>query len=346
MKTNKIYLLILTITLLGLTSSAFGQSQNSRDIIGNINANLERTCAEIEENIASLDDSIKLADVEIKYLNEEIDILDKEYKSIEAQLSKTRRLQTAINTCSKVNNRIKQDVDKLQGKLETKNDDVANLERVAKADGEKYVKLALDVDTKPFSTISCAEIDQVKKYLDYFCELECCKEYAPKFKTFEELYNLYLEANQALHEEHNSAEINSVRAKIIPYLNEYDRANAGGVKSMTKEQFKELDELDATLSYYDAINVDNLYKIVDAINNDPQIKKFREAEDVDKCIERMKLYCVKNRGNQSVYEDIEVVPYLHNLLNQYWEELQKNPLVNTEAEAKIIKLWELWNKEN
>ena len=345
MKTNKIYLLILTITLLGLTSSAFGQPQNSRNIIGNINANLERTCAELEENIASLDDSIKLVDGEIKYLKEEIDILDKEYKSIEAQLSTTRSLQTAINTYSKDNNRIKQDIDKLQGKLETKNDDVANLERVAKADGEKYVKLALDVDTKPFSTISCADIDRVKKHLDYFYDLECCKEYAPKFKAFDELRSLYLEAKQALHEEHDSAEINSVRAKIIPYLDEYDRT-AGGVKNMTKEQFKELDELDVALSYYDAINVDNLYKIVNAINNDPQIKKFREAEDVDKCIERMKLYCEKNRDNQSVHEDIEVVPYLHNLLNQYWEELQKNPLVNTEAEAKIIKLWELWNKEN
>lgn len=344
MKANKIYLSILTIILFSITGSAFGQTQNGGNAISNINANLERTYAKLEEDIAFLDDSIKLIDAEIEYINGEIDALDKQCRSIDGQLSRARNLQNAINSVNKANNRIKQNVDNLKGDIERCNKEIANLEEIAKIDGEKYVKLALDIHTKPFSSVTCADIDQTKYYLDYFADLECCKGYIPKFEAFEELYNFYLKANRALCEQRTKNEIQGLRNVILPYRREYE--STGRVKDITKEQFEELDKLDIALSRY-AKGISELSIIVEKINSDPQIKQLRESGGVDKCIEKMKLYCVKNSDNKSVFERyFETVPYLGDLLNQYWEELQNNPLERTEAEAKIIKLRELWSEIN
>lgn len=97
---------------------------------------------------------------------------------------------------------------------------------------------------------------------------------------------------------------------------------------MTREQFQEMDSMDIKLSrFFGGIN--KLKEIVKTVNG------YRNQSDWDKAID----YREKVEKSAEYQRYFEVIPFLKELLKNYWEELEKDPLkTRTKAEEKIDKL--------
>lgn len=96
---------------------------------------------------------------------------------------------------------------------------------------------------------------------------------------------------------------------------------------MTREQFQEMDSMDIKLSrFFGGIN--RLKEIVKTVNG------YRNQSDWDKAID----YREKVEKSAEYQRYFEVIPFLWELLEKYWKELEEDPLKPTEAEEKIDKL--------
>ena len=343
MKVNNI--LALTIILLNISIPVFGQTENiinqSFNQIKAENVVLQNSLKEIEAKLNEIEVYLYRQNAELENIKMECDSL-KEYRhTLWEQFSQKDTFEKAIANKKKMLKNNEQHLNSIENILADITLEKCDIESHIKNKGEKYVKLLFNITTKPYSSVTTDEIENVKLALNYFSELECCREYSPKLKNFEEVYNLYHEAKNALCKECNSLEIKNFRDQIINILNAYDLASN---KMITKEQYEELDKLDIALSRYSLGGVTELHKIVTDINNDPRIIELRDKGDREECIKLMMLYIEKNDNNKRAFERyFEVVPYFDNLRIKYWEELQANPIDTTSIENEIIKLWKLWN---
>lgn len=100
---------------------------------------------------------------------------------------------------------------------------------------------------------------------------------------------------------------------------------------MSKEQFQEMDSMDIKLSrIYSGIN--RLKKIVKTVNS------YRNQSDWDKD-KTIADYRTRLKEDTEYQKFVEVIPFLKELLDDYWEELEKDPLkMSTETEEKINQL--------
>lgn len=97
---------------------------------------------------------------------------------------------------------------------------------------------------------------------------------------------------------------------------------------MTREQFQEMDSMDIKLSrFFGGIN--KLKEIVKTVNS------YRNQSDWDK----IKAYRDEVERSAKYQRYFEEIPFLKELLNKYWKELEEDPLkVRTETEEKNDKL--------
>jgi hypothetical protein len=346
MQVNNLYTLALTVIMLSISNASFGQTDRiinqSIDQIRQENAVLENKYEEIEVELNNINVSIYRKNEELKNTIYVYDSLTKYRKIIWEQMDQKERLEKAIINKQEMlitnQGHLKDTQKKLADIAHTRGE----IECAIKSSGEKYVKLILNLTTKPFSSITKDDIDNVKSSLNYFSELDCCKEYSSKFRDFQNVYELYLKARNALYKESDKIEIKNFRDNIINALNVYDQTNSAN-RIITPGQYTELDNLDIALSRY-ASGVAELYKIVESINNDTKIIELRKVGNSEECIKMMMLYIKKNDNNKRVFERyFETIPYLNDLRVQYWDELQANPIDTTNIENEIIKLWKLWN---
>lgn len=106
---------------------------------------------------------------------------------------------------------------------------------------------------------------------------------------------------------------------------------------MTQDQFLEMDSLNIKLSRI-AGGIRNLRDIVEAAK--VKIANLPESESKGKeCLEVINHYRQDVEKSAKYQRYFEVIPFLKELLNKYWKELEEDPLkVRTEAEEKINQL--------
>lgn len=106
---------------------------------------------------------------------------------------------------------------------------------------------------------------------------------------------------------------------------------------MTQEQFIEMDSLNVKLSRI-AGGIRNLRDIVEITKG--KIADLPESESKRKeCLEEISDYRNEVERSAKYQRYFEVIPFLKDLLDEYWKELEKDPLkTRTEAEEKINQL--------
>lgn len=106
---------------------------------------------------------------------------------------------------------------------------------------------------------------------------------------------------------------------------------------MTQEQFIEMDSLNVKLSRI-AGGIRNLRDIVEITKG--KIADLPESESKRKeCLEEISDYRNEVERSAKYQRYFEVIPFLKDLLDEYWKELEKDPLkTQTKAEEKINKL--------
>lgn len=115
------------------------------------------------------------------------------------------------------------------------------------------------------------------------------------------------------------------------------RESVGLRAKMTQEQFMEMDSLNVKLSRV-AGGIRNLRDIVATAK--VKIANHLESELKGKdCLEVISKYRKEVEESAKYQRYFEVIPFLKELLKEYWTELEKDPLkTRTEAEEKIDKL--------
>lgn len=115
------------------------------------------------------------------------------------------------------------------------------------------------------------------------------------------------------------------------------RESVGLRGKMTQEQFIEMDSLNVKLSRI-AGGIRNLRGIVETAKE--KIAKLPESESKGKeCLEEISKYRNKVEESAEYQRYFEIIPFLKDLLEKYWKELEKDPLkTRTKAEEKINKL--------
>lgn len=115
------------------------------------------------------------------------------------------------------------------------------------------------------------------------------------------------------------------------------RESVGLRGKMTQEQFIEMDSLNVKLSRI-AGGIRNLRGIVETAKE--KIAKLPESKSKGKeCLEEISKYRNKVEESAEYQRYFEIIPFLKDLLEEYWKELEDDPLKTlTDAEEKINKL--------
>lgn len=115
------------------------------------------------------------------------------------------------------------------------------------------------------------------------------------------------------------------------------RESVGLRAKMTQEQFMEMDSLNVKLSRI-AGGIRNLRDIVEITKG--KIAKLPESESKGKeCLKVIRYYRDEVERSAKYQRYFEVIPFLRELLEEYWKELEEDPLkTQTKAEEKINQL--------
>lgn len=115
------------------------------------------------------------------------------------------------------------------------------------------------------------------------------------------------------------------------------RESVGLRAKMTQEQFMEMDSLNVKLSRI-AGGIRNLRDIVEITKG--KIAKLPESESKGKeCLKVIRYYRDEVERSAKYQRYFEVIPFLRELLEEYWKDLEEDPLkTQTKAEEKINKL--------
>ncbi len=137
-----------------------------------------------------------------------------------------------------------------------------------------------------------------------------------------------------------------IRVALQPLLKARPDGQQQGGQMMTMAQFDEIDSLDIRLSRYNS-GIIHLKDVVTTINTDREVIKMRKehsATQISDCVRRIRELIIPMEGSerQEIYQRyFDMIPYLKKLLNDYWEELKKNPFgTPTETENIIMDLVE------
>ena len=203
----------------------------------------------------------------------------------------------------------------------------------------KYARVDLDrryaIFTKPYSQINPSEIDDIEMTLDSYIELDFYDEYRAKFDEFNRYYKIYLGANNALNQPYDSAHIEGYRTHTKSIY--YRHRDGDPTLTISEEQFKEIDNIDISLSRY-VNGYKELVKIVKAINNNTKLAQARKDGNEQECRSIISSIVERNPSNEAIFAKyFDKIAYLKNMHAMYLEELSNNPFAETtKAEEYIL----------
>lgn len=213
---------------------------------------------------------------------------------------------------------------KIQSELERELSNLDVYSRIKMDDVYERYRIVL---SKRYSDITNIEIDQISHSIDSFSYRPDFVEYKKRVNAAVQNRSLYFASTNALNNVYKAEEIANLRGELSKVLLvENDNVPAGEFK-LSEEQYSELDSLDIKLSRY-RNGVNELKSIVAKVNNDEGITMHRISGNKEACIAIMaSIVLPNNEDTKRIYERyFNLIPYLKQMIEEYWKELQGNPL--------------------
>lgn len=197
-----------------------------------------------------------------------------------------------------------------------------------------YNKKYLPMLAKKFSELSEKEMDDLRNSIN---EYKYKSDYQAKADTLLKNMEIYKEGCKLLELPLDTAAINKHRYKTYALVYYYN--NKSPKNTLNAEQFKEMDDLDLSLARY-ANGVIKLDEIITSVNENAEVKKLREEKKAsEECIKKIESIVSLNDSNKAIYERyFNRLPYLQKMINDYLEEIRKDPFTTTKTEEEIKKL--------
>ncbi len=325
----------LLIVLLAIPDSLYAQQEDWKEIV--------KKNIELKEEISKMvADTVSLTRFQ-NYYKSLLSEIDARVLSVEKQIEEIRSL-----TDSKYISKLTQTVDSLEvimkGLDSIRRDLRVELSNRKKTQSELkkelsnldvYSRIKMDgvyekyriVLSKRYSDITNLEINQISHSIDSFSYRPDFVEYKKRVNATVQNWSLYLASNNALNNTYNAEEIANLRSELSKVLLvENDNVTTGEFK-LSEEQYSELDSLDIKLSRY-RNGVNELKSIVAKVNNDEGITMHRISGNKEACIAIMSsIVLPNNEDTKRIYERyFNLIPYLKQMIEEYWKELQGNPI--------------------
>ena len=239
-----------------------------------------------------------------------------------------------------------EEVRELQLELERRKQSLADLQKDVR-DMEAYSRIQTDgifeenlaILAKPYSALTDEQLSAISQDIEMFSYRPDFLEYKKRVDAVKANYSLYKAANQALSEPYDQEVVTSLRERIFVLLNIDSDSVLMGQFKLSEMQFAEIDTLDICLSRY-RNGVIQLKSIVEKVNTDAAVKRFRAEGNLEECRKAMAAIVLPdgNEDVQYIYERyFALIPYLGKMVQDYWKELQESPLTYPGKTEKLIE---------
>lgn len=181
--------------------------------------------------------------------------------------------------------------------------------------------------SKRYSEITDGELRDISESINLFVYRKDFNEYEGRVAAVIRNRSLYQNAQTALSTKYDAEVVDGLRGELYKLLTiDTDDVTTGRFK-LTEEQFSQIDSLDIRLSRYKN-GVRELQAVVLAINTNEDVNKYRSIGDKEACVNAIAAIILPDNDNMKrVYERyFDIIPFLKQMLDEYWSELQENPL--------------------
>lgn len=187
----------------------------------------------------------------------------------------------------------------------------------------------LEILNKKYSDIRADELDAISNSVDFFIYRDDFETYKNRVAATESNFELYIEANCAINKECQKSTLDNIYSRLDSLLS-IDM-------QLTEDQKTELTDMRIKVSRY-TNGMGVLKSIVKEVNSNEDVIKFREEKNKESCIRVIeKIVRPVTPTMEYTYDRyFKTVPYLGNLINEYWKELQENPFGTSLSENAII----------
>ena len=181
--------------------------------------------------------------------------------------------------------------------------------------------------SKRYSDVTDDELRAISESINLFAYRKDFNEYEGRVAAAIRNRSLYQKAQTALSTKYDAEVVDGIRGELYKLLTiDTDDVTIGRFK-LTEEQFSQIDSLDIRLSRYKN-GVRELQAVVMAINTNEDVNKYRSIGDKEACVNAIAAIILPDNDNMKrVYERyFDLIPFLKQMLDEYWSELQENPL--------------------
>lgn len=335
--TNQEKFNILLIFFLSICLNSYAQKEDWQQLVRDniaIKNSIDSLVVErnfLADSLTIYDQYIQKHDSDLQYINDTIRRIEKTIskKNIESLENRKNSLLQQKASLIEKKNTINSNNLKRQHQIDSINKEIDNLHVYAVILKKQKCE---EIMQKGFSTITREEVESVNASLMDLGQMENSLTYKEKVDRFNEYYALFLQATEAITLNTPQETIDHLRDLIYPLI---DRTTT----KLNEKQWSELDNLDIKLSRYEN-GKQKLKNIVNQVNTDTTVLQYRTCQQKEECIEAIRqiLTPVQRTKDDVFSRYFDMIPFLQNLLNTYWEELQSDPFNTTKTEEIINTL--------
>lgn len=344
--TTKIQKAFLAIFLSIMAYPASAQKDEWKEIVQN-NLQIEKDIQSLIADTLVLHQAIVKFDAEQLRLNAQINSIAKKYEELKADADKKtiNIIQQKVDSLYEVVKELQDRKKELSAINSQRETTLSDLNRSMSSMGvysvlrdEQMFSLYQKTLLKPYSVITIENLSEIESKLNSFTMRPDFIEFRSHLSSCKKNKVLYDAAEALLKVKYDANEIDKTRDKLYELLDIKESDFSKGVVKLSDAQYSEIDTLDIKLSRY-GDGIDVLQGIVKAVNDSGVREQYQE--DKNACVEAMQSIVISG-----AFEDIEkrhryfdMIPYLKDLYQKYWDELQADPFAcPTEIETKIMQL--------
>lgn len=339
------YIAILGISLCLLAQPANAQIDAWKDIVEEnikINTQIKQAVADT----ISLCKEIKTKKENNARLQARLDSIRNEIKSCKDYISRDRK-----NSLKRSNDSLRMVIDQLNNeksvtdsaaqdkreKLVAINKELGDMNEYADIQKEREYEQEMAIIERKYSQIKDVQLSKLREETRKYRGKSFYAENLARIDAAKRNRELFVRAVNALNNPYNRVLVEGLREEIGVLLQTESDDASKGIFKLSEEQFPEMDTLDIKLSRFVRGTIE-LKDLVSRINDNEDIKRYREAGDDVQCLRAMRaiLYPSDEEGVYIHERYFEMIPYLKKMLDNYRKELQKNPIEYPTPTERII----------
>lgn len=345
----KIAKVLILIVILGSHSFVvWGQNKLDELIISN--SRIESEIKKLETDIKLCQDSLYRLEQNIVKDSTILIFLHNKKNQLVTQNSKDflEKLKKEVDSLQTYNNDVLTKINETQLELEknskivaTNQSEMARMGAFSAIQKKNIFTENMQYLKKRFSQMDIRILQELRSNSQEFSSMNEYKEYLKRIDCTINNKKIYDDGILAINAPFNEPLIESIRDRIIPPSLVKKDDLKSGVFKLTEDQFSELDSLDIKLSRYKG-GVKVLKGTINDINTDEIILSLRASKrnsSKKDILDRIREYVLPkqdtDRGKAYV-RYFSMVPYLENLLKQYWTEIKQSPFISPTKTEKII----------